>query len=398
MPMPQALRVAALGLGVGAFSGALPVQAQEMCVYTAKISAQDKINEAGRSILSTPSKSSVLAAIRMDRANFHRYHKRDAEDEADCRFASLAERQKIDAMVGQTKLTPALIDKVARGEPVLRIQVFADRLEIAEAGKTAPAQAAATSQTCAYTAKISAQDKINEAGRNILATLNKQSVLAAIRMDRANFHRYHKRDAEDEADCRFASLAERQKLDGMVVTTVLASALIEKVGHGEPVLRIQVFPDRLEVAEAAKASPASAPAPALALPPQTAAGASLVGNAKTAEALKRLQKDSAKQKILVKWMGIPQYAECSVMVADIDQKVSGGQHELSAEQWDLYPGMAANLIYMKQQLLANKVTPAELDNAIKAVQSRLQTRGIQSAYDECYKAMRPAYEEMLSRK
>ncbi|MFM7024655.1 MAG: hypothetical protein ACKOWC_01155, partial [Limnohabitans sp.] len=105
-------------------------QEQALCAYTARISARDKVDTAGRNILGTVNKPAVLAAIRMDRANYHRYNKRDAEDEADCRFAPLAERQKLDAMAAKTTLEPGLMEKLKREEPVLRIQVFADRLEV----------------------------------------------------------------------------------------------------------------------------------------------------------------------------------------------------------------------------------------------------------------------------
>ncbi|MFM7025290.1 MAG: hypothetical protein ACKOWC_04425, partial [Limnohabitans sp.] len=237
---------------------------------------------------------------------------------------------------------------------------------------------------------------------------------------------------------RFAPLAERQKLDAMAAKTTLEPGLMEKLKREEPVLRIQVFADRLEVSEAAvtqapkaqapkvqapkeaastpektavatseklpASAPASAPAaepPVAAAPraslPQTATDTSLLGHEKTAQALEILQKDTARQKVLLKWMGTPQYAECSVMVADIDQKVRSGQHELSAEQWNVYPGVAATVVFMKTQLLARKATEADLERAVKAVRSRQQSRGVQSVYEACYKAMRPIYQQTLTR-
>lgn len=289
-----------------------------------------------------------------------------------------------------------------------------------------PAQA---EELCAYTARISAQDKTNTLGRSILATVSKQSVVAAIRMDRSNYYTHNRRDPQDEPDCLFASLVQRKRLDDMAAKSRIPQSVISTVARTEPVLRIRVFADRLEVqtlsasaataaapittgrarpvpvpedpvesgpAGAAPVVPTPAPASVVAPVPLAAASGPVSSHARTRDAMVRLAQDMPAQTSLVRWVGLAQYAECAVMLGDIEDKLATGQYTLTARQWESYPVLAAMLQYTRPRLLTDASAAAALEQALEAVRVRTRARGTQSAYDECFKATRPIYEALSS--
>lgn len=67
-----------------------PAAAQQaLAVYDARLGSQDLVNSTGQ-----PQKD-LCAVIQQDRANYHRFGKRDAPDEADPIFGDPAMRSKI---------------------------------------------------------------------------------------------------------------------------------------------------------------------------------------------------------------------------------------------------------------------------------------------------------------
>ena len=107
------------------------VMGQPLCSYSAKISDKDKKNSAGTSLTSSGvSKSSLAAIIRQDRANYHQFKLRDAEDEGDCLFSDKQMRVKIDAMINSSSIDPNVIESIVMKNPLITVTVYQDKFGI----------------------------------------------------------------------------------------------------------------------------------------------------------------------------------------------------------------------------------------------------------------------------
>lgn len=250
---------------------------------------------------------------------------------------------------------------------------------------------------CSYTARISAKDKLTQSGKPLMTSASRASALATLQMDRANFHRFQKRGAEDTTDCQFADVGARQKMMGYGASTVLEPRLLEKIQREEPVLTVRVYKDRLEVSEAgvtkpstqmAKTTAAATEPPALppaadvtppapsatpsaSIPvPATERHLSLLEHPETARAMRTLENDKRLQLIFQQSFGVAQYAECAAMVADIEQGLAIGRYELEAKQYVSYAGVAAGMAYVRQQLSSQGAERSVLEQAVRAAQQR----------------------------
>ena len=99
----------------------------------------------------------------------------------------------------------------------------------------APGQATETTgPDVDYTAILSAQDHVNANGRPLRRAHH------IVAQDRANYHRYQRRDANDDADPRFADKAARQVLRRLLRTAIAADDA-ERIVHGTPSVRVRVW-------------------------------------------------------------------------------------------------------------------------------------------------------------
>ena len=111
-----------------------------------------------------------------------------------------------------------------------------------------PAPAAAQNLLESYVAFLSANDHYNSRGTRLTASWQ------IIRQDRANYHRFGERDAQDEWDSFFASMenraaAERMLRDGFIdpatenyIVNNEALVLVEIFGYGSTGTYIRVTP------------------------------------------------------------------------------------------------------------------------------------------------------------
>jgi hypothetical protein len=86
--------------------------------YTARLSSQDHFNSRGVRL------RNVAAIIRQDRANFHRFGVRDAEDEGDGFFEKKSNRAKMERMLNSGGTTVAVRSKIINGTPLVRIDIY----------------------------------------------------------------------------------------------------------------------------------------------------------------------------------------------------------------------------------------------------------------------------------
>jgi hypothetical protein len=101
---------------------------------------------------------------------------------------------------------------------------------------------------CSYNAKISDSDKKNSAGSSLMtAGVNKASLAAIIRQDRANFHQFKIRDPEDEADCIFSDKQARAKIEDMINSSSIDVKLIKHIVTNSPVITVTIYEDKLAI-------------------------------------------------------------------------------------------------------------------------------------------------------
>ena len=109
------------------------------------------------------------------------------------------------------------------------------------------APAAHADYLCSYQARISHQDKFNSNGTPVVSGYNKSSVAAAIRQDRANFHKWGIRDDEDSGDCAFASTKNRQRLQNMLLRGSISQRAMRAIYDGAPLIHVDVYTDAVNV-------------------------------------------------------------------------------------------------------------------------------------------------------
>ena len=86
--------------------------------YVARLSTRDHFNSSGGRL------DSAAAVIRQDRANFHKFGRRDAEDEDDAFFASARSRDLLEKLLERGSADRGAIRAIMTGTPLVRVQVF----------------------------------------------------------------------------------------------------------------------------------------------------------------------------------------------------------------------------------------------------------------------------------
>ncbi|OQW91453.1 MAG: hypothetical protein BWK78_04585 [Thiotrichaceae bacterium IS1] len=115
-------------IGFSSFS----VYAGPLCTYQARISEQDKYNSNDESLLQGKKVSTAIAAaiIRQDRANYHEFDKRDAEDEDDCVFADKGNRAELEKRLTKHSIDKSVLRQIIFDNPLIRVKVYADSISI----------------------------------------------------------------------------------------------------------------------------------------------------------------------------------------------------------------------------------------------------------------------------
>ena len=94
-------------------------QAQQLIgSYVTRLSEADHFNSSGQRL------TSAAAIIRQDRANFHRFGIKDAQDEGDDFFADEANRAALEQMLENGRADPGVINRIVNGTPLVRVDIF----------------------------------------------------------------------------------------------------------------------------------------------------------------------------------------------------------------------------------------------------------------------------------
>ncbi len=116
--MLQFIRCAIVLVAVTALQP-VAANAQELLAsYTARLSSKDHFNSSGARL------RSAAAIIRQDRANFHRYGRRDPQDQWDSFFASKANCARMERMLNRGTSTRAVRSRIVNGTPIIRVEIY----------------------------------------------------------------------------------------------------------------------------------------------------------------------------------------------------------------------------------------------------------------------------------
>jgi hypothetical protein len=86
--------------------------------YVAFLSEADHFNSSGERL------QTAAATIRQDRANFHRFDRRDRADESDSFFADATNREALEQMLEHGHASPAVVSRIVNGTALIRVDIF----------------------------------------------------------------------------------------------------------------------------------------------------------------------------------------------------------------------------------------------------------------------------------
>jgi hypothetical protein len=112
--LPRILAVALVHLCLGLSA----IADTRICSYIARLSERDHSASDGFRL------KDAASIIRQDRANFHKYNRRDDEDHSDIFFASVRNREELENMVKRRQLPPAVSAAIVRGNPLVEVEVL----------------------------------------------------------------------------------------------------------------------------------------------------------------------------------------------------------------------------------------------------------------------------------
>jgi hypothetical protein len=215
----------------GAISNPVSTHAQELIEsYTALLSEADHFNSSGQRL------TSAAAIIRQDRANYYRYGVRDADDEGDQFFADEGNRAVLEQMLDRGRADPGVLSRIVNGTPHIRVDIYRAgngpfiRVTLLDQTRQLNAE-----QIGSYVARLSERDHFNSSGQRLT------SAAAIIRQDRANVHRYGKRDLDDENDTFFADEGNRAVLEQMLDRGRADPGVLSRIVNGTPRIRVDIY-------------------------------------------------------------------------------------------------------------------------------------------------------------
>ncbi|RUT97516.1 hypothetical protein EOD23_28580 [Mesorhizobium sp. USDA-HM6] len=93
-----------------------------------------------------------------------------------------------------------------------------------------------------YVARISERDHHASDGYQL------ESAAQMVRQDRANWHKFRRRDSDDQGDPWFRGNDDRAQLERMLERGgAMSSATRRAIVNGEPLIEVDVYPDRVRV-------------------------------------------------------------------------------------------------------------------------------------------------------
>ena len=112
------IRRATIAAALVAVSAPAAAQHGPLGHYNARLSARDHYNSNGERL------RTVAAILRQDRANFHRFNRRDRGDQWDGFFDDATNRAAFEQMVARSRLNEAARYVIINGTPVVHVDIY----------------------------------------------------------------------------------------------------------------------------------------------------------------------------------------------------------------------------------------------------------------------------------
>jgi len=93
-------------------------------VYHARISQRDHYGKNGQKL------KGVGIILQQDRANYHKYHKRDREDTGDNRFDTRGNRNKIKRMLARGSTSQNTLDAIRYSTPLVKVRIYKEHIDV----------------------------------------------------------------------------------------------------------------------------------------------------------------------------------------------------------------------------------------------------------------------------
>ncbi|MDF2389030.1 hypothetical protein JMG10_46905 [Nostoc ellipsosporum NOK] len=124
--MKASTTVTLAGLLLTSLLGASAAHADSMLgSYVARISERDHQASDGYAL------DSAAQMVRQDRANWHKFHRRDADDEGDSWFTTNDERADLQRMLERPGAMSASTKRaIVNGEPLIRVDVYQNSVRV----------------------------------------------------------------------------------------------------------------------------------------------------------------------------------------------------------------------------------------------------------------------------
>ena len=118
--------VTVAGLLLASLLGAGTAQADDMLgSYVARISDRDHQASDGYAL------DSAAQMVRQDRANWHKFHRRDADDQGDDCFSSNDERAYLERLLKRGRaMSSSARNDLVNGEPLIQVDVYSDSVHV----------------------------------------------------------------------------------------------------------------------------------------------------------------------------------------------------------------------------------------------------------------------------
>src|SRR3954471_7013523 len=114
------------GLLLASLLGAGSARADDMLgSYVARISERDHQASDGYAL------SSAAQMVRQDRANWHKFHRRDADDQGDDWFRSNDDRAYLERLLKRGgAMSSSTRNAIVNGEPLIQVDVYSDSVHV----------------------------------------------------------------------------------------------------------------------------------------------------------------------------------------------------------------------------------------------------------------------------
>ena len=112
--------ILAFAIAVATYMPTLAQAQQLIGSYVALLSQNDHFNSNGQRL------TSAAAIIRQDRANFHRFGIRDAEDQDDTFFADEGNRAALEQMLERGRADPGVLARIVDSTALIKVDIYRD--------------------------------------------------------------------------------------------------------------------------------------------------------------------------------------------------------------------------------------------------------------------------------